>query len=72
MTSPHALGIAIDIDTWENPYVARTGTFPDSWWLSRNRPGPEVLRAGGDAVAAMAAEGFSWGASYHDTQHFQR
>ena len=72
VVSPHALGIAIDINPWENPYVARTGTFPDSWWVSRSRPGSEVLRSGSSAVAALAAEGFAWGASFKDTQHFQR
>lgn len=69
--SPHAFGIAIDIDPWENPYVARGGTLPNTWWLPRTRRGPEVLRARSSAVRALTRAGFRWGASYRDYQHFQ-
>jgi len=69
--SPHAFGIALDINPWENPYVSRIGTLPNSWWLPRTRPGPEVFRARGAAVAALARQGFHWGSSYRDFQHFQ-
>jgi hypothetical protein len=70
--SPHAFGEALDINPWEDPYVSRIGTLPNSWWLSRNRRGPEVFRARGPAVVALARYGFRWGASYRDFQHFQR
>jgi hypothetical protein len=67
-----ATGSRIDINPWENPYVSRAGTLPNSWWLPRTRSGPEVFRARGAAVAALAREHFRWGASYRDFQHFQR
>jgi hypothetical protein len=31
-----------------------------------------VFRARSAAVAALARQGFRWGASYRDFQHFQR
>ena len=70
--SPHASGRAIDINTWENPYVARTGVFPDYWWLDRSRVNAAVLRWNSPAVLAFEREGFSWGASYDDFQHFDK
>lgn len=70
--SPHAFGEALDINPWENPYVSRRGTLPNAWWLSRKRRGPEVFRNGSAAVAVLARQGFRWGASYRDMQHFQR
>jgi hypothetical protein len=69
--SPHASGRAIDINTWENPYVSHRGTYPNSWWLSRSRSGPEVMRPGSAAVHAFTSRGFGWLYPF-DTQHFQR
>jgi hypothetical protein len=69
--SPHASGVAIDINTWENPYVSARGTFPDTWWLNRSIKSSPVLRSGTAAVRAFAAQGFHWGGPYSDFQHFQ-
>jgi len=70
--SPHASGRAIDINTWENPYIARTGVFPDSWWLNRGLTNPAMMKDGSPTVRAFTDQGFEWGAYYGDYQHFQR
>jgi hypothetical protein len=71
--SPHAYGGSIDINPWENPYVARTGVFPNSAWLPRSTNHPAVLNTSKDyAVRAFAAQGYAWGGAYRDYHHFQR
>ena len=69
--SPHAFGIAIDINTWENPYYSARGPYPNSWWLPRTRKSVVVLTSRSPAVQAFRSVGFSWGGSYMDYQHFQ-
>lgn len=71
--SPHAYGMAIDLNTFENPYVARTGTFPDTYWRGHRR-GVGVLERGGAAARAFTSRGFFWGANWSapDFQHFQQ
>jgi hypothetical protein len=70
--SPHAFGNAIDINTWENPYAAPTGEFPDTWYEHhRPRSDRSVLQPGSPQVRAFTSRGFVWGASYGDPQHFQ-
>jgi hypothetical protein len=71
--SPHSYGGSIDINPWENPYVARTGVFPNRAWLPRSTNHPAVLNSSSDpAVRAFTARGFRWGGSYRDYHHFQR
>ena len=42
--SKHAYGTAIDVNDFENPYVADNGTvYPDRYWLSRRGPGARRL-----------------------------
>jgi len=69
--SPHAYGVAIDLNTWENPYYSARGPYPNSWWLPRTRKSAVVLTAKSPAVQAFRSVGFSWGGSYMDYQHFQ-
>jgi hypothetical protein len=72
--SPHAFGIAIDINSWENPYVAPTGTFPDSYYMNRTRTQPAMLKSITDpAVKAFESRGLQWGGRWNpkDYQHFQ-
>lgn len=71
--SPHAYGMAVDVNTYENPYVADTGTFPDMYWR-RHRHGVGVLVHGGAAEKAFTSRGFFWGANWAapDFQHFQQ
>jgi len=69
--SPHAYGNAIDINTWENPYEAPTGVFPDRFYLHRFAGARGLFLAGSAATRALTRHGFVWGASYGDYQHFQ-
>jgi len=69
--SPHAYGNAIDINTWENPYEAPTGVFPDRFYLHRFARARGLFLAGSAATRALTRHGFVWGASYGDFQHFQ-
>jgi D-alanyl-D-alanine carboxypeptidase-like protein len=72
--SNHAYGRAIDINDYENPYVASNGTvYPSSYFLHR-RSGPGVLSSSGSsAVRALTSVGFTWGGSWGepDFQHFE-
>ncbi|MFD9434212.1 M15 family metallopeptidase [Streptomyces sp. NPDC060002] len=72
--SPHAWGMAIDINTWENPFEARTGVFPHSYYLDRSRPHRAVLDGPeSPAVQAFEGRGLRWGGrwSERDYHHFQ-
>jgi hypothetical protein len=70
--SPHAYGVAVDLNTWENPYSSRLGPLPNSWWMPRTRKSAVVLTLNSPAVKVFRAAGFTWGGSYKDYQHFQR
>ncbi len=71
--SPHASGRAIDINTWENPYAAPTGYFPNTWFMF-NRPLPHTGVLDNRALGALTGRGFFWGGWWGaaDYQHFQR
>ncbi|RKS80473.1 D-alanyl-D-alanine carboxypeptidase-like protein [Motilibacter peucedani] len=68
--SPHSYGIAIDLNTLENPDVARNGTWPHAWFADRTRRSPASIVPGGAVVRAFAGQGWHWGASFRDYQHF--
>ena len=74
--SKHAYGTAIDVNDFENPYVADNGTvYPDRYFLSRRGPAPGVFSASGSAaVRAFTNQGLRWGGlwSHPDYQHFDR
>jgi hypothetical protein len=74
--SKHAYGTAIDVNDFENPYVADNGTvYPDRYWLSRRGPAPGVFSSSGSAaVRAFTNQGLRWGGlwSNPDFQHFDR
>ena len=74
--SKHAYGTAIDVNDFENPYVADNGTvYPDRYWLSRRGPAPGVFSSSGSAaVRAFTNQGLRWGGlwSHPDYQHFDR
>ncbi len=61
--SPHAFGIAIDINARRAPY----------WRWSRARPHPLQQTYPPEIVAAFEAEGFIWGGKWHeyDLMHFE-
>jgi D-alanyl-D-alanine carboxypeptidase len=74
--SPHSYGIAIDVDTVENPYQDVHGT----WWPKhigqrfRNRSivHPGMLYADSHVTREFRSRGFQWGGvwSHPDYQHF--
>ncbi|WP_270889872.1 M15 family metallopeptidase [Pedococcus sp. 5OH_020] len=74
--SKHAYGTAIDVNDFENPYVAAGGTvYPDSYFLRRRGPAPGVFSSSGSAaVRAFTTQGLRWGGlwSEPDYQHFDR
>jgi D-alanyl-D-alanine carboxypeptidase len=74
--SKHAYGTAIDVNDFENPYVASDGTvYPDRYWLSRRGPAPGVFSSSSSAaVLAFTRQGLRWGGLWADPdyQHFDR
>ena len=74
--SKHAYGTAIDVNDFENPYVADDGTvYPDRYFLTRRSPAPGVFSSSGSAaVRAFTSQGLRWGGlwSNPDYQHFDR
>lgn len=69
--SPHSSGRAIDINPWWNPYIARGGVYPNTWWLSTHGGARMQFRANVSALRALTRYGFRWGGSYGDYHHFQ-
>jgi D-alanyl-D-alanine carboxypeptidase len=73
--SKHAYGTAVDVNDFENPYVADDGTvYPDSYFL-RRAPAPGVFSAASSpSVQAFTNQGLRWGGlwSKPDYQHFER
>jgi hypothetical protein len=69
--SPHSYGIAIDIDTVENPYYAGGRWWPNTDYVDRNNVRWGMLFSGSLVTRAFAAQGYAWGGSYRDYQHFE-
>ncbi len=72
--SNHAYGRAIDVNDFENPYVASNGTvYPSPYFLHR-RHGDGVLSSSrSSAVRAFTRLGFRWGGLWSDPdlQHLE-
>jgi hypothetical protein len=72
--SNHAYGTAIDVNDFENPYVADDGTiYPDAYYASRRSARPGVFSSSSSAaVRAFTSQGMTWGGrwSHPDYQHF--
>ena len=68
--SPHATGRAVDINPWENPYLARGGVVPNRWWFQTRASSPLVIRGNSPITRVMRANHWSWGARFKDYQHF--
>jgi hypothetical protein len=69
--SNHALGIAIDINTWENPYQSPTGPEPDGWWLGHSQRNLTFRSTSDPLVKLLARHGLHWVLGMDDTQHFE-
>jgi hypothetical protein len=72
--SRHAHGMAIDVNPFENPYLAADGAvYPDAHWAYRRKPAPGVFSSASSApVRAFTSQGLGWGGLWAnpDFQHF--
>lgn len=72
--SNHAYGNAIDINTFENPYLAPGGrVYPHPWFAHRRSRHAGVFSSRSSAsVRAFTSRGFQWGGTWSapDFQHF--
>lgn len=70
--SMHAYGDAVDVDPVENPYVYGGMVDPTDGapFVDRSDRRPGMATADGELVAAFARQGWRWGASFGDYQHF--
>ena len=73
--SMHAYGLAIDINTVENPWVYSSGVSPEAGraYTNRSLTAKGMIHAGDVVVRAFASIGWTWGGSWsssRDYQHF--
>lgn len=73
--SEHAYGEAVDIDTFENPYVLGGKVLPPAatQYADRSKHRPGMIFANGPVVAAFDSVGWGWGGRWSgspDYQHF--
>ncbi len=72
--SQHSYGHAIDINTFENPYVTASRVYPSGsgTYLNRRNVRKGMIVSSGVIAKAMRAEGWPWGARWSnpDYQHF--
>ena len=73
--SQHAYGLAIDVNTFQNPYQNDGRVLPElaSSYLQREQVRPGMITADGPVVHAFREIGWSWGGewtSLKDYQHF--
>jgi hypothetical protein len=75
--SKHSYGVAIDINTRENPYISGSTMLPTNAaaYADRSRTDPGMIHAGDAVVRLFARHGWSWGGNWSrpkDYQHFER
>ncbi|MET9020485.1 M15 family metallopeptidase [Actinopolymorpha sp. NPDC004070] len=72
--SQHSYGNAIDINTFENPYVTASRVYPpgSQTYLDRTNVRPGMIVRGDAVERTMRGLGWPWGArwAYPDYQHF--
>jgi hypothetical protein len=73
--SQHAYGLAVDVNTFQNPYASDGLVIPEraSAYLARAQVRPGMVTADGPVVAAFRAIGWEWGGDWttlKDYQHF--
>jgi hypothetical protein len=73
--SAHALGLAVDVNPFQNPYRRGDLVLPElaSAYLDRGRDLPGMIREGGPVVAAFERIGWKWGGRWTspvDLHHF--
>lgn len=75
--SQHAYGLAIDVNSFHNPYAKGTLVLPElaAAYLDRSNHRPGMLADGDVVVEAFAAIGWQWGGHWttlKDWQHFSQ
>jgi hypothetical protein len=75
--SAHALGLAVDVNPFQNPYSKGDLVLPElaSAYLDRGRDLPGMILDGGPVVAAFERIGWKWGGRWTspvDRHHFSR
>ena len=75
--SQHAYGLAIDVNTFQNPYAKGRVVLPElaSSYLARRRVRAGMVTPAGPVVRAFARIGWEWGGAWrqsHDYMHFSR
>jgi hypothetical protein len=73
--SAHALGLAVDVNPFHNPYTRGDLVLPElaSSYVDRSWQRPGMIAPGDAVVRAFAAIGWSWGGDWSepvDLQHF--
>jgi hypothetical protein len=73
--SAHALGLAVDVNPFQNPYQRDDLVLPElsSAYLDRGRERPGMILDGGPVVAAFEGIGWTWGGRWRspvDLHHF--
>ena len=70
--SHHALGLAIDINPVQNPWVrgARIEPASGAAYLDRADVRPGMIVEGGRELEAFSAHGFYWGGAWDDAQDY--
>lgn len=75
--SQHAYGLAIDVNSFQNPYAKGAVVLPElaSAYLARDRVRAGMITADGPVVDAFAAIGWEWGGAWRqskDYMHFSQ
>jgi hypothetical protein len=75
--SAHALGLAVDVNPFQNPYSKGDLVLPElaSAYLDRSRQRPGMIYDGGPVVTAFERIGWQWGGRWTspvDRHHFSR
>ena len=75
--SQHAYGLAIDLNSFQNPYLKGDLVLPElaSAYLDRDRSRPGVIQPDDAVVSAFASIGWEWGGDWQslkDYQHFSQ
>jgi hypothetical protein len=75
--SQHAYGLAIDLNSFQNPYAKGAVVLPElaSAYLPRDRVRAGMITADGPVVRAFAAIGWEWGGAWRyskDYMHFSQ
>jgi D-alanyl-D-alanine carboxypeptidase len=75
--SAHALGLAVDVNPFQNPYSKGDLVLPElaTAYLDRDRDLPGMISSGGPVVAAFERIGWKWGGRWTspvDRHHFSQ